>query len=306
MERIAVRGVELAYQRSGGELPSFIWGHGLTSSVSRELLFSMLDWSRVERIADVVLYDARGHGESESTPDESAYDWHELALDQLALADGLGIDRYVAGGASMGCATALIAALAAPQRVRALVLALPPTAWATREAQQTAYFRTAELVERGEFDTLIAEARATPPPDPFQDIPQWADGVASTYVDVDAVRLVRVLRGAAHTDFPAPEEIATITVPTLILAWTGDSGHPMSTAERLAELIPGAQLRRAGTIHDVLGWTDAALELLGALGGAGQTSAVSGIVRSAPADSSAIAGTGSGSRKRDSSAASNS
>ena len=70
-------------------------------------MFGLLDWNRMRSVARVVRYDARGHGESESTPDPDTYHWRELALDQLALADVLGIERYIAAGASMGCATAL-------------------------------------------------------------------------------------------------------------------------------------------------------------------------------------------------------
>src|SRR5581483_6485831 len=77
----------------------------------------LMDWTRIP--VSLVRYDARGHGESESTPDLSGYSWEELARDQLALADALGIDSYVAAGASMGCGTALHAAVLGAARVRA-------------------------------------------------------------------------------------------------------------------------------------------------------------------------------------------
>jgi pimeloyl-ACP methyl ester carboxylesterase len=47
-----------------------------------------------------------------------------------------------------------------------------------------------------------------------------------------------------------------ITVPTLLLAWAGDEGHPLATAEKLAELLPNAELSVAQELMDLLGWTD--------------------------------------------------
>jgi pimeloyl-ACP methyl ester carboxylesterase len=48
--------------------------------------------------------------------------------------------------------------------------------------------------------------------------------------------------------------VATIAHPCLVLAWAGDPGHPASTAERLVELLPRAELHVATRIRDVLGW----------------------------------------------------
>ncbi len=49
-------------------------------------------------------------------------------------AKGKGAQKFVAGGSSMGCATSIYAALLAPERMKALVLVIPPTAWETRAA----------------------------------------------------------------------------------------------------------------------------------------------------------------------------
>ena len=62
----------------------------------------------------------------------------------------------------MGCATALGAALIAPQRIDRLVLVTPPTAWATRSAQREVYEAAARLVERGGVTALV-EARGSIP-----------------------------------------------------------------------------------------------------------------------------------------------
>ena len=267
VRQLSVRAVDLHHDLHhdlAGTGPTMIWGHGLTSSRAREDEFGLLDWRRVREHAHVLRYDARGHGDSGSTGDLAGYHWRELAFDQLALADALGIHRYVAAGASMGCATALHAAAIAPDRITALVLAIPPTAWATRAAQQQGYEVTAQLVEQGEFDLLVAGAKASPVPDPLVDEPAWRDGFERMVGSTDPTRLARIFRGAALTDLPDPDDITRIDVPTLILAWTGDPGHPMATAERLAELLPHATLHAATTRADLLTWTDLTIDFLDA------------------------------------------
>ncbi len=66
--------------------------------------------------------DLRGHGASGAPHDESAYDLTLLAGDLLGLADALGWARFALLGHSMGGMVAQVAALAAPERLEALVL----------------------------------------------------------------------------------------------------------------------------------------------------------------------------------------
>jgi len=58
-----------------------------------------------------------------------------------------------------------------------------------------------------------------------------------------AAELARIMRGAAASDLPEPAALREIRVPALIVATRGDPGHPLSTAERLAELLPDTKLR---------------------------------------------------------------
>ena len=80
----------------------------------------IFDWSGLTDRFRVIRYDARGHGESDATANPDDYAYPLLGADALALATALGVDRFVAGGASMGSATALHAAVQAPERIVAL------------------------------------------------------------------------------------------------------------------------------------------------------------------------------------------
>lgn len=247
-----VRGARLAYEVSGSG-PHLIWGHGLSMNRASDATMGLLDWPRIP--ATVVRYDARGHGESESTPDLAGYSWSELARDQLALADSLGIDRYIAAGASMGCGTALHAAVAAPERVRALVLVIPPTGWETRAAQAEMWETSAGLVERDGVEALIAARSALDPPDPYLGDDARRERQAEATRAWEPHRLALVLRGATTANLPGRDDVASITAPVLILAWTGDPVHPVATARELARLLPQADLRTASTRAELDGWS---------------------------------------------------
>ena len=54
-------------------------------------------------------------------------------------------------------------------------------------------------------------------------------------------------------------------VPTLILTWDTDPSHPVETAHRLAEVVPGSQLHISTHADDVAGWGERAAEFLGTL-----------------------------------------
>jgi hypothetical protein len=75
-------------------------------------------------------------------------------------------------------------------------------------------------------------------------------------------RRTRATTHAAPSDLPAPERIGEIRTPTLVLAWDGDPGHPVSTAERLHGLIPGSALHVARTPAELRTWGDRTVDFL--------------------------------------------
>jgi 3-oxoadipate enol-lactonase len=246
MDRAHIRGVDIHYD-TGGLGASLVWGHGLMSSRAQEDEFGLIDWSEARRHVSVLRYDARGHGESGFTVQPEAYRWDALALDQLELADHLGMDDYVAGGASMGAATALHAACMAPDRVKGLVLMIPPTAWETRAEQVDMYEVMSSTIERRTVEPLISARADVPLPDPIVGRTDWSERMERFMRAADPMRLVGLLRGAGFADFPTREEVASISVPTLVLAWSGDAGHPLTTANELGSLMKGSDVVVAST-----------------------------------------------------------
>lgn len=70
----------------------------------------------------VIAPDLRGLGDSERTPQASAYEKHLLAQDVLSVLDALGVDRFHLAGHDWGGVVAQEMALAAAARIRSLCL----------------------------------------------------------------------------------------------------------------------------------------------------------------------------------------
>lgn len=248
-----IRGVELATRELGAGLP-FVWAHGLLSSMEQEDAVGLFDWSPAAAHVRWIRYDARGHGASGASDDPADYRGPALARDMLALADAEGAARAVLGGLSMGCATALHAAVSDPDRVAGLVLVAPPTAWETRPRQARFYRLASGLVA---FLGLAPFRRLASLPGPGRASPVVAAlqrTLVAHLARADARSVSAALRGAAESDLPAPAALRRLAMPALLLAWRGDPVHPLSTAERLSELLPQAELHVARSLDELRGW----------------------------------------------------
>jgi pimeloyl-ACP methyl ester carboxylesterase len=252
---LSERSIELSsgttHVRVEGSGVPWVWTHGFTSSIELEDGLGMGALLRGYAGVQLVRYDARGHGRSAPGRDEAAHSWSALGADLLELLERLGLERAVAGGASMGVATSLYAALREPRRFAGLVLLMPPTAWETRKAQADVYRGGAGLVEsRGSAayaNALREFFRAQPIPG-FG--PERVEALAASIESRNAADLARLLRGAAASDLPDPARIRALSLPALVIATRDDPGHPLSTAERLVELLPAAELVVLSSLAD--------------------------------------------------------
>jgi len=254
---VKINDLELNVKAIGTGTP-LIWGHGLMLSMAAEDMIPWgIRWVKLADIAHIVRYDARGHGLSEASDDPHDYHWSKLAQDMLALADNFGFDSFVASGQSMGCATSIYAALAAPDKIKALVLVTPPTAWETRAAQADFYEKEAEIVESRGVEALVKMIAQAPVTATWQTqaYPDMGQTFLTGLRSFSPQALTQVLRGAKLCNLPDRTQLKAITMPTLILAWTDDPGHPVSSAEEIAGLLPNVQLSVARSADDVAGWT---------------------------------------------------
>ncbi len=114
-----VNGIDMHYLRTGGVKPSVVLLHGLTLNGAC--------WTPLARVLekdyDVIMPDARGHGNSGAP--EHSYSYNDLAADVISFINALGLDTPVVLGHSMGGMTAAVVASQNPKRLRGLILADP-------------------------------------------------------------------------------------------------------------------------------------------------------------------------------------
>lgn len=185
----------------------------------------------------LLAYDLRGQGESEPTP--GPYSMALLAADALALLDAQGVDQAVFCGVSMGGMVALQAAIAAPQRVRALVLA--DSAGGFGPEARGAWQERIAAVERDGVAPLVETMMGRWFTEGFRR--QAAGEVADVAGRLARTSPVGYLGAcAAIRDFDLRERLADIRCPTLVLCGENDPSTPLPLSRQLAETIPGARL----------------------------------------------------------------
>lgn len=255
---ISLRGIDFSYSDDGrGAL--VLSAHGLSSSRANNRRMGLADFSEVANAGHrLISYDARGHGETAGSAGEGDYSWSSLAADLLAFADHFSPDAPVSAiGSSMGTGTLLHAATQRPERFNRLVLTAPPTAWETRAGQSGTYRQMADLVETSPPEVLAKMLSQAPVPPIFQGLPGYPPAP-----DIQSGLMPTVFRGAALADLPPLEAIAELTQPTLIIAWAGDPGHPVSTAEKLHAAIANSELHVSETQADLFTWGERAAQFL--------------------------------------------
>ncbi len=221
-----------------GSGPALVLAHGFGGSARnfRPQARALQDALRV------VTYDARGHARSEAPPDAALYTLAELAGDFARVAEQASAEPLLAGGLSLGAATALDFALRQPERVRGLVLAAYPSGATTPDSARRRWalgFADA-IGERG-LDQAGSEfvwgARSR-----FD--PKGAELIRQGFLEHPPHAVQAILRGVL-AELPPPEaraaELARLDVPALVIVGADDS-ESLAPSNELARLLPRAKL----------------------------------------------------------------
>jgi 3-oxoadipate enol-lactonase / 4-carboxymuconolactone decarboxylase len=190
----------------------------------------------------VLRMHARGHGESDVPPGDYTLD--QLAQDAVSVLDAAGVAKTVVCGLSLGGMTAMALALAAPNRISALILActsakMDRNVWDTRIAA----VRSGGMA--GIADTVMARFFS----DTFRrDHPKAVEKIRARLLKMDAQGYARC--GAAIRDMDLIDRISAIRAPTLIVAGTQDVSTPFDGHGReIADRVPHATVRMLPTAH---------------------------------------------------------
>ncbi len=230
MPHVTANGVRLFHDLTG---PAGAPVVALSNSIGATLEM----WDAVTRgLADryqVLRYDTRGHGRSDTTPGPATID--DLADDLAGLLDALGIARAHVAGLSLGGMTAQSLAVRHPGQVISLTLmatsAHLPGNWEERATGVVAH-GMASIADAVMARWLTPAFTAAHPAE--------VAALRSRFVAVDPAGYAACCRAIAAMDLrPA---IATIAAPTLILAGADDPATPVPMMEDIRTRISGAEL----------------------------------------------------------------
>jgi pimeloyl-ACP methyl ester carboxylesterase/ketosteroid isomerase-like protein len=221
MPKIDRDGVKIHYEVHG-DGPPLILTHGY-SSTSAMWQGQVAALSRQHKL---ILWDMRGHGQSDYPDDPKPYSEAATVGDIAALLDIVGAKRAIVGGLSLGGVMSLAFYIAHPKRVTALLL-----------CDTGPGFRNPEARERW---NERAEARA-------RDLEQHGLAAMGGGAETRLGRhgSARGLAGAArgmlkqHTS-DLIDSLPGIAVPTLVLVGSEDKNF-LGAADYLAAKIPGAR-----------------------------------------------------------------
>ena len=206
--------------------------------------------SLLARRFKVVMPDNRGFGESEISP--GPYTTAQLAGDAVALLDTLEIERAHVLGISLGGMIAQELVLAAPERVRKLVLCstTPGGPDSVPMPQQTVALmgRQPKIDPREAMVMFVKNALSSEPPAGLVDeivTYRMANppDPAGWYAQASA--------GAAHD---ALARLGDIRAPTLVVHGTADNVVDAGNAPLIANAIPDARLEVFDGVGHLLPW----------------------------------------------------
>jgi 3-oxoadipate enol-lactonase len=187
-----------------------------------------------------ITFDNRDVGRSSQA--DGPYEIPDMARDTLALADGLGLEGFHLLGVSMGGAIAQEVALAAPERIRTLTLAVTyprAGAWARRHGEL--WLKRMEGMSREDrVDELML---LTMSEEFFEDQGQvdWLrERILANPHPQSAEAFARQLTASRRHD--AAERLRSLDLPTHVIGAEQDVLVPVWRSKRLAELIPNAKL----------------------------------------------------------------
>src|SRR4030081_252019 len=222
MPNINRDGVKIYYEVRG-DGPPLLLTHGYSST-------SAMWQGHVRALSKhhkLVLWDMRGHGQSDYPDNPAAYSEALTVADMAALLDKIGASSAIIGGLSLGGYMSLAFYRAHPQRVRALLIIDTGPGFKkddARDAWNKRAFETGERFEREGLAVLKAGSRER-----------------STVTHRDALGLAHAARGMlTQRDARVIELLPNIKVPSLVVVGADDAPF-LAASDYMAAKIPDAK-----------------------------------------------------------------
>ena len=239
MPTALLNGVHIHYESYGRGFP-LVFAYGLGGNTT-EWAGQIPTFSRKYRF---IVWDPRGHGQSDSPPNLDAYGSGNSAYDLLALLDHLGISKAYVGGLSMGGGISARFALLFPHRTAALIVidsasasGLPTPAAALRMRH-----RIVELALSEGMDA-VADYSIRHNPNISRTAKSGPEGeraVREMYRALDPVGYAYSTLATVTPEFD-PNLLSAIRAPTLVLC--GDEDPVLGACRLIHEKIAGSEMK---------------------------------------------------------------
>jgi pimeloyl-ACP methyl ester carboxylesterase len=216
------------YYESHGEGEPIVFAHGAGGN-------TLIWWQQIPHFARsrrVLSFDHRGFGRSLCEPGH--FHAREFAADLFAILDHAGVERAALVCQSMGGWTGLRAALSRPDRISCLVLSGTPAG----------VFTPTVLEAFARIGRLAASEGVRAAPALAPDFPAREPALTHLYDQISSLNPV-LPPGALATLAEArvePEELARLSVPTLMISGEHDQLFPPAALKDAAARIPGCRV----------------------------------------------------------------
>jgi pimeloyl-ACP methyl ester carboxylesterase len=222
MPKINRDGVEIYYEVHGSG-PPLLLTHGYSST-------SAMWQGQIEGLSKrhkLVLWDMRGHGQTDYPDDPTAYSEALTVADMAALLDEVGAHSAIVGGLSLGGYMSLAFYRAHRERVRALLIIDTGPGFKKDDARDAWNKRAHETGERFEREGLAV----------LKSLSRERSDVSHR----DASGLARAARGMlTQRDARVIELLPDVKVPSLIVVGADDTPF-LAASDYMAAKIPGAK-----------------------------------------------------------------
>lgn len=215
-------GVRLYYEMHG-DGPALLLTHGYSST-------SHMWAGQVDMLArhyKLILWDMRGHGQSDYPADSDAYSQAATVADMAALLDAAKAPDAIIGGLSLGGYMSLAFHLAHPHRTRALLIMDTGPGYRSDTARDTWNANALKTAERFESEGLARLSSGR--------------GEVNAARHRDAKGLALAARGMlVQHNAQVIDSLQSIAVPTWIVVGANDTPF-LNAADYMAAKIPGAR-----------------------------------------------------------------
>src|SRR3954471_22804951 len=222
MPKLSRDGVNIHYEVHGSG-PALLLTHGYSSTSAM--------WhgqvAALSRHHKLVLWDMRGHGQSDYPADPAAYSEALTVADMAALLDEVGASTAIVGGLSLGGYMSLAFYRTYPERVRALLIIDTGPGFKKDDAREVWNKRAHDTGHRFDREGL--------------EVLKSASRERSSVTHRDASGLARAARGMlTQRDARVIESLPDIKVPSLVVVGADDTPF-LAASDYMAAKIPGAR-----------------------------------------------------------------